>query len=215
MTADIIPFNPLDKRNLGASVAEAMLAGRVYPLGNLPEFKGAGIYAIYYAGGFAPYREIARRNKEAKTCPIYVGKAVPEGARKGGGSISETGGKPLFNRLSEHAKSILSAANLSINDFTCRFIVVDDIWIPLGESLLIARYSPVWNSLVDGFGNHDPGSGRYNGMRPRWDVLHPGRGWAAKCRERPETATDIARDIESYLRTANFPSSDRFIVPES
>lgn len=213
MMADIIPFNPLDKKNLGASVAEAMLSSRVHPLGSLPEFKGAGIYALYYSGTFSPYAEIARRNKRAKTAPIYVGKAVPAGARKGGGA-GAVGGKPLFNRLSEHADSIRSVESLDIEDFTCRFLVVDDIWIPLGESLLIARYSPVWNSLIDGFGNHDPGSGRYNGMRPRWDVLHPGRAWAARCRERSETSTDIARDVETYLRNATFPVSDRFLAPE-
>ena len=92
--------------------------------------------------------------------------------------------------------------------------MVDDIWIPLGESLLIARFSPVWNALIDGFGNHDPGSGRYNGMRPRWDVLHPGRAWAAKCKERPESAKDIEQDVETYLRSAMFPTSDRFITPD-
>lgn len=215
MTADIIPFNPLDKKNLGASVAEAMLAGKVHPLGGLPEFKGAGIYAIYYVGDFAPYGEIAKRNKGAKTAPIYVGKAVPAGARKGGGTASGTGGKPLFNRLSEHAESIRAVSNLNIDDFACRFLVVDDIWIPLGESLLIARYSPIWNALIDGFGNHDPGSGRYNGMRPRWDVLHPGRAWAEKCKGRPETMKDIARDVETYLRFATFPTSDRFIVADT
>ncbi len=213
MTADIIPFNPLDKKHLGESVAEAMLASKFHPLGDLPEFKGAGIYAIYYSGNFPSYAEIAKRNKNAKTAPIYVGKAVPAGARKGGGSGS-AGGMPLFNRLSEHAESIQAASNLNIEDFTCRFLVVDDIWIPLGESLLIARYSPVWNSLIDGFGNHDPGSGRYKGMRPRWDVLHPERAWAAKCAGRPETSADIARDVETYLRNATYPTSDRFISPE-
>ena len=213
MTAEIIPFNPLDKKNLGASVAEAMLAGKVHPLGGLAKFKGAGIYAIYYAGNFKPYAEIAKRNKDAKTAPIYVGKAVPEGARKGGGA-GTTDGKPLFKRLLEHAKSICAVSNLKIEDFTCRFLVVDDIWIPLGESLLIAHYSPVWNSLVDGFGNHTPGKGRFEGMRPRWDVLHPGRAWAAKCKERPETAEDVVRDVETYLRNASFPKSDRFIASE-
>lgn len=213
MTADILPFNPLDKKNLGASVAEAMLASKVHPLGDMPGFKGAGIYAVYYSGSFAPYGEIARRNQGTKTAPIYVGKAVPAGARKGGGA-GATGGKSLFNRLSEHAESIRAVDNLSIEDFTCRFLVVDDIWIPLGESLLIARYSPVWNALIDGFGNHDPGGGRYNGMRPRWDVLHPGRAWAAKCKERPETVADIARDVETYLRNATFPVSDRFIASD-
>lgn len=211
MTAVIIPFNPLDKKNLGASVAEAMLSRKAYPLGDIPEFNGAGIYAIYYAGSFAPYKEIAKRNKNVETVPIYVGKAVPSGARKGGGA-GTAGGKPLFNRLSEHAESIRSVKNLQIKDFACRFLVVDDIWIPLGESLLIARYSPVWNFIVDGFGNHDPGSGRYSGKRPLWDVLHPGRKWAAKCQKREETDADIIRDVETYLRNAPFPSSDRFIA---
>lgn len=214
MTSNIIPFNPLDKKNLGASVAEAMLAGKTHPLGDLPEFKGAGIYAIYYSGDFSPYREIAKRNRDSKSAPIYVGKAVPAGARKGGSTFSAAVGKSLFKRLSEHAESVRSVSNLNIEDFSCRFLVVDDIWIPLGESLLIARYSPVWNSFVDGFGNHDPGSGRYNGMRPRWDVLHPGRGWAAKCKERPESPEDIAGDVITYLQNATFPTSDRFIVSE-
>jgi hypothetical protein len=213
MTANIIPFNPLDKKNLGASVAEALLASKVHPLGELPQFKGAGVYAIYYSGDFPSYAEIAKRNEIAKTAPIYVGKAVPAGARKGGGYGANVG-KPLCNRLCEHAESIRATSNLNIKDFTCRFLVVDDIWIPLGESLLIARYSPVWNSLIDGFGNHDPGRGRYNGMHPRWDVLHPGRAWAAKCAARSETAEAIARDIETYLRNATFPTSDRFIVPD-
>ena len=39
------PYNPLDKRNLGESVAGAMLKSEIHPLP--PEkFKGAGIYAI-------------------------------------------------------------------------------------------------------------------------------------------------------------------------
>ncbi len=31
------------------------------------------------------------------------------------------------------------------------------------------------NKIIDGFGNHDPGKGRYNQLRSRWDKLHPGR----------------------------------------
>ena len=216
MTAKFIPFNPLDKKNLAASVAEAILASKPHRLGELPSFEGAGVYAIYYSGRFPAYAEISKRNQgDSKTAPIYVGKAVPAGARKGGGAATGTVGKPLFNRLSEHAESIRAVSNLDINDFTCRFLVVDDIWIPLGESLLIARYSPVWNSLIDGFGNHDPGSGRYNGLRPRWDVLHPGRAWAAKCKGRDETEANIARDVVTYLQNAKFPTSNRFVNPEN
>ncbi|MGR3972523.1 Eco29kI family restriction endonuclease [Shewanella sp. 1180_01] len=216
MSAEIIPFNPLDKKNLGASVAEAMFTGQVHQLGELNAFSGAGIYAIYYSGNFRQYEEISKRNKDGiMTAPIYVGKAVPAGSRKGMGATSNYTGKALYSRLSEHAESIRSTSNLKIEDFTCRFLVVDDIWIPLGESLLIARYSPLWNAIIDGFGNHDPGSGRYNGMRPRWDVLHPGRGWAIKCKERVETAEDIARDVSTYLSNATFPTSNRFITTEN
>jgi hypothetical protein len=66
--------------------------------------------------------------------------------------------------------SLDQASNLEIDDFWCRFLVVDDIWIPLGESLLIQRHRPIWNSLIDGFGNHDLGSGRRKGARPNWDT---------------------------------------------
>jgi len=213
MSDKIVPFNPLDKRNLGASVAEALLAGRVHPLGEIQAFQGAGIYAIYYVGDFPAYKEIAKRNREGRfSAPIYVGKAIPEGARKGGGAAAgDAPTRALYKRLAEHAESLRAVANLKLEDFHCRFLVVEDIWIPLGESLLIARFAPVWNSLVDGFGNHDPGKGRHQGQRPRWDVLHPGRAWAAKCRERPESAEDIAREVKTYLRDSPFPTSTRFI----
>lgn len=235
MTATIIPFNPLEKRNLGASVAEALLAGKVHAMATLEEFKGAGVYAIYYRGDHPAYAEIARRNADGKAVqPIYVGKAVPAGARTGRTApvarrraraddtppeareeraAPAAHGKWLYKRLSEHADSLRAASNLEIDDFSCRFLVVDDVWIPLGESMLIARYAPVWNSLLDGFGNHNPGGGRYQGLRPRWDVLHPGRAWADRCQARPESAADVQRDVVQYLRTAPFPTSDRFIEP--
>lgn len=214
MTANVIPFNPLDKKNLGASVAEALLARPVVPLGNVPEFTGAGIYAIYYTGPFSAYARLAEANMQnAFAAPIYVGKAVPAGARKGASVATVSMTKALCNRLREHSDSVKSVSNLDIGDFYCRFLVVDDIWIPLGESLLITKFAPVWNSLIDGFGNHDPGKGRYNGMRPRWDVLHPGRSWAAKCQERPELQLDIERDVENYLRSSAFTIDQRVVVP--
>lgn len=42
----------------------------------------------------------------------------------------------------------------------------------------VPRYTPLWNTVVDGFGNHDPGADRYNQARSEWDALHPGRPWA-------------------------------------
>lgn len=140
--------------------------------------------------------------------PIYVGKAVPAGARKGNFGVDDEPGKVLFSRLTEHARSIEQAEDLNIDDFGCRFIVVDDIWIPLGESLLIARFSPVWNKIVDGFGNHDPGGGRYRQKRSRWDTLHPGRSWALKCAEREETVDQIALDVARHLVDTPPPPPD-------
>jgi hypothetical protein len=210
------PYNPLDKKNLGASVAEAMLARDVHPLGALEEFRGAGIYALYFTGSFDAYRALKERNAAAKwQGPIYVGKAVPAGARKGNVGLGASGDTTvLFRRLREHSESIEASTNLKIKDFHCRYLVVDDIWIPLGESLLIAKFMPVWNTLVDGFGNHDPGGGRYQGLRPRWDVLHPGRGWAAKCQPRQETAEQIKADVARYLRASPMPETRPSVFEE-
>jgi len=216
MTATVIPFNPLDKVNLGASVAEAMLARPAFPLNAIPQFTGAGIYAIYYTGSFPAYKRLAQQNRNERfAAPIYVGKAIPAGGRKGVSLSSVSLSKALCNRLQEHVQSVKEVPSLRLEDFHARFLVVDDIWIPLGESLLIAKFAPVWNALIDGFGNHDPGSGRYNGMMPRWDVLHPGRAWAARCKSRPETEVEIRRDVESFLRNAVFPEDQLLIHPNS
>lgn len=207
----VVPFNPLAKRHLGESVGQAMLRQAVVPLRDLSAFDGAGIYAIYYTGGFQGYEVIAERNRNQRFgVPIYVGKAVPKGARKGG-DLEATPGKVLYNRLKQHAKSIEEASNLDIADFHCRYLIVDDIWIPLGESLLIAKFNPLWNKLIDGFGNHDPGKGRHAGLRPRWDVLHPGRPWADRCQARDETAEQIISEARDYLRN-NPPPDDTTMI---
>lgn len=194
-------FNPLDKWNLGESVEKALLERPAQALGKIEPFGGAGIYAIYYKGDFAPYREIAARNKSTNpNQPIYVGKAIPSGGRKGSLEKYEIAGEVLYKRLREHAESIEQVKNLDVVDFTCRYLVVDDIWIPLGETLLITKFSPLWNVVVDGFGNHDPGKGRYKGRRPSWDALHPGRPWALKCEPSAKTGKEILKDIESFLQ---------------
>lgn len=196
------------------SVAEALLSRDAVPLGSLKRFKGAGIYVIYYAGDFDVYRPLSQLNKRGKfKAPIYVGKAVPAGARKGGFGLDNRPTVALFNRLVEHAESINLATNLKAEDFYCRYLVVDDIWIPLGESLLIATFSPLWNTLIDGFGNHDPGKGRYEGFCSRWDVLHPGRAWATKCRQRSESMKQIKGDIEEYFRSHPTVASGIFQLP--
>jgi hypothetical protein len=105
----------------------------------------------------------------------------------------------LHRRLREHAESISQAANLAVSDFACRYLVVEDIWIPLGESLLIAMFSPLWNHRLDGFGNHDPGGGRYQQQRSAWDVVHPGRPWAAKLQPNMRTVDGILAEVAAFL----------------
>jgi hypothetical protein len=53
--------------------------------------------------------------------------------------------------LGQYAQSIDEANNLRLSDFRCRFLVSEDIWIPLGELLLIEQFRPVWNVLIEGF----------------------------------------------------------------
>ena len=70
------PFNPLDKRNLGESVADALLETEARPLPPEP-FIGAGMYAIYYTGSFSAYGRLSEVNRNGQfRCPVYVGKAV-------------------------------------------------------------------------------------------------------------------------------------------
>jgi hypothetical protein len=128
-----------------------------------------------------------------------VGKAIPKGARKGGISGDLATGTVLHDRLKEHAESIRATANLQIADFYCRYLAVDDIWIPLGENLLIETFSPLWNCVVDGFGNHDPGKGRHQGKMPSWDVLHPGRTWAGRLQPGKQLES-IEAEVTSFLK---------------
>ncbi len=209
------PYNPLEKVNLGKSVADALLSKAPRKLKTLENFHGAGIYAIYYQGDFPAYQKLSHINTaQGPSIPIYVGKAIPEGGRKGVGQLTDKPTRTLYRRLVEHSESI-QCTSLKINDFTCRYLVVDDIWIPLGESLLIARFSPLWNVFLDGFGNHDPGKGRYQGLAPKWDVLHPGRAWAEKCQKRPETQAQIALETQSWLDQSPSLMQSRFEVNEA
>ncbi|MCG7571601.1 MULTISPECIES: Eco29kI family restriction endonuclease [Pseudoalteromonas] len=138
------------------------------------QFMGSGVYALYYNGADKDYAGIGN-------VPIYVGKAVPTGARTG--SMVRKEEPKLKSRLNEHARSIQQASNLKIADFKCQFMIIPvdmSAIIPVVESMLINKYRPIWNTQIDGFGNHDPGKGRYEQARSAWDRKHPGRKWADK-----------------------------------
>lgn len=194
------PYNPLEKRRLAESIVRELLGHDVHPLPPIKRFPGAGIYAIYYRGDFPLYRPLAEANARKWQHPIYVGKAVPPGGRKGGEFSDEPRPDPvLFRRLEEHAESIRQVRNLELADFGCRHLVVDEVWIRLAESLLLDSYKPLWNVVLDGFGNHDPGAGRHRGRRPNWDTLHPGRAWAARLQPSALTLDQITSRIADHV----------------
>ena len=62
----------------------------------------------------------------------------------------------------------------------------------------LRQYKPIWNSCIDGFGNHDPGSGRYSQAKSDWDVLHPGRSWANKLKGVHPTEKEIKEKALAY-----------------
>ncbi len=200
-----IPYNPLDKDSIGDNIVRELMA---CPCVSLPaakshrptnkgdSFEGAGIYALYYFGDFPAYAHIASANAEGPcVIPIYIGKADPTGGRKGALELDASTGRSLYNRLRDHATSVQEAENLDIDDFRCRYLVVDDIWISLGERRAIHQYLPLWNTLVDGFGNHDPGKRRKDQYRSDWDVVHPGRKWAIKLGNSPKSAVQILATV--------------------
>ena len=120
-----------------------LLAQDVQPLPP-SRFIGAGVYALYYIGDFPAYVALVDVNKDDQfLSPIYVGKAVPEDARKDGQVEDVDPGTALYKRLNDHAKSIDAATNLNLAVFRCRCLEVDDIWIPLAESMVIERFKPV------------------------------------------------------------------------
>lgn len=212
-TPDITPpiFDPLSYRSLGAATAEALMERDVVPMQELPSFKGEGIYAIYYKGVFEPYSVLSDANDaERWAMPIYVGKADPPGARHGvqdedDAEVQTSAGLSdsycLRDRLRHHIRSIEAAENLDLSHFWCRFMLVNQVWVGLGEGMMISRHMPIWNAPMNGFGNNTPGKGRPGTAagRSRWDTLHPGRAWAERIPPREESIDQLSEEVCQLL----------------
>ena len=169
MTVEL--YDPLTYNNLMAGMVSHFEKQTIERLDTIVNIPGSGIYSLFYSGALPVYRPLSGRGM-----PIYVGKAVPPGSRKG--DQVDVDSPALQRRLREHTKSINEADNLDVSDFLCRYLAVVPVWITLAERFLIDYFKPVWNLSLDGFGDHDPGSGRRNSQRSWWDTLHAGRKWA-------------------------------------
>lgn len=136
-----------------------------------------GVYALYYTGDHPLYECVNSANRGGCHLPIYVGKAVPRGARTGRAEREgrTTASNNLYGRLNEHRRSIEQAENLDVEDFHFRVAAMEIDLVAWGESVLIGHLQPAWNQIISGFGIHDPGGGRAQQQRSVWDRLHPGR----------------------------------------
>lgn len=202
-------YNPLDYANLTRNCVQELMRRGPFPLPLDHSFEGAGVYALFYRGGDKMYGKI--RSEDA-TWPIYVGKAIPPGGRKGGGDGGNS--RPLFGRLSEHTKSIQAATTtLKIADFTCRYLVVTPLWITMAERFLLEHFQPVWNVCIEGFGNHDPGSGRHKGEITWWDALHQGRHWAQKLQQ-TRSSDDARRHLNDFLKSHQKRPIEDVLAPQ-
>lgn len=167
------------------------------------KFSGPGVYAIYCVakkGLYAPYGKSI--NRMSYDIPIYVGKAVPPGWRQSRQLDDEKKCFSLYRRLSQHAQSIAQSKSLSLNDFVCRFSIFEGgavDMIAAVEAAIISKYSPLWNSVVDGFGNHNPGKKRLSGKKTQWDCLHPGREWAKNMNGDEYSQREIEKRVKDFL----------------
>ncbi len=177
MTETYESYNPLDYKNLTRNLVNELMARAPVQMPVSKKFHGPGVYALFYKGDSPLYTAVSSHKLEQ---PIYVGQAGFAG-RTG---IKETK-NPLYDRLAKHGKSIEAASEtLKINDFMCRYLVVEPLWIEMSEQFLIEHYQPVWNVCLYGFGNNDPGKERATGLIPMWDCLHAGREWSKKLKPR-------------------------------
>lgn len=194
-------FDPLAFSSLSESIARELSQAATVPLADLPPFEGPGIYALYYTGNFESYAPLSAANRQAMgSWPIYVGKAEAS-TRKGKTVLApdDLSGNALYKRLLNHTASLEAAKNLELSDFHARVLVLKYVWVPMAETAAIGMYQPLWNTLIDGFGNHDPGKGRYQGERPRWDTLHPGRAWADRLKPNSFDAKQIGEEAYAWL----------------
>ncbi len=170
------------------------------PLSERGHLTGAGIYALYYTGDFPLYAPLVEELSPKRGGPIYVGKAIPKGGRKGGLSKDSGQGTALRDRLAIHATSIAEASNLDLSHFFFRALVVDDIWIPLGENAIIEWFKPVWNLALDGFGIKVPGKGRLKQRASDWDTLHLGRKLALGLSPNARTAEELEARVAQFFQ---------------
>jgi hypothetical protein len=212
------PFDPLDVENIGVTLAVELLEQPLYPLPPPEQFAGAGVYAIYYVGVHPAYSALVGLDNGTggSKYPVYIGSAVRENAKQGFNPRATTA-RRLRTRLVHHAESIQGVVDggqdpeLKLEDFHCRFLVLNDAYITLAESVLIATFRPAWNGM--GFGSKVVGVRREGQVPSLWDSLHPGRGGrpAGTLARGNEARAKIAESIRKLSTTPTDPRSAKMM----
>ncbi len=200
-----VVFDPGNPQVMGRITALALVAQPRVPLGALTPFYGSGIYALYYHGDFPSYEPVS-----GSEVPLYVGKAEPQAAHA---RTPVEQGTRLHRRLTDHTRNIALAENLSLDDFTCRYLVTASNWEGAAESHLIDAFRPVWNHetrICYGFGKHGDSSRTRTNTRSPWDTLHPGRPWATtKSQRSPE---EIHAEIVAHYHAMKIFRSEAEVI---
>lgn len=196
-------FDPSAPNTAGRVVALTLVAQPRHPLSEIPDFYGAGVYAIYYRGDFAPYRLLSNTDH-----PIYIGQAAPDEA-SAKDAVGQ--GTKLSARLREHARNIRKVdSTLNISDFECRFLIVQSGFQTSAENYLINFFRPIWNAetkVCFGLGKHGDSSATRANKRSPWDTLHPGRTWAESTVIDQKPYEQIVEQIAAHLEV-NKPYKD-------
>ena len=145
--------------------------------------------------------------------PVYIGSAVRENAKQGFNPRASTRSK-IWERLKDHAASIREVEQRGLDpefrleDFRCRYLVLNDAYITLAESVLITTFRPAWNGM--GLGSKVVGNPRMSGRASLWDSLHPGRSG------RPEGTIDrgnsAAAKIQECIEQLKSDPSDPIVA---
>ena len=195
-------FDPLNLLSLAQSVERTLIEKPLNPFQPLVPFLTAAAFT-------------ASTTQDPTSC-MHQSRAVRPGSRFTPDTRPHGGRRPAacWHRLISRSCSTVCVITRAFcsKSMTCnstyssyRVLVVDDMWAPLAEELLIHHFRPVWNVVVDGFGNHEPGSGRNAQPRSVWDELHPGRPWAARLGPAHLARTEIMNAVATHLRSAGSP----------
>lgn len=141
--------------------------------------------------------------------PIYVGKAGPEGGRKGLNVKQAWEGRKLRSRLGQHVRKLDASSDFEAQQFYARYLPADDLFTPMAERLMISGFHPVWNLALDGFGvNPQGGQREAEQLRPAWHELHRGVPWADRMTPHQVSAAELAKRVSAHLAMYSRPASD-------